>query len=74
MHTEKDAILVDELRDRGAAVGLPMISTKMRQNTLAVVDEARARDLTTHAAAHELAQERVRAAKRLRGQMPAGAR
>ena len=40
----------------------------------AVVDEARARDLTTHAAAHELAQERVRAAKRLRGQMPAGAR
>ena len=51
-----------------------MVSTKMRQNTLAVVGEARARNLTTHAAAHEVAQERVRAAMMLRGQIPAGAR
>ena len=51
-----------------------MISTKMRQNTLAVVEEARARNLTTHAAAYEVAQERVRTAMMLRGQIPAGAR
>ena len=51
-----------------------MISTKMRQNTLTVVTEARNRQLTTHAAAHEVAQERVRAAMMLRGQIPAGAR
>jgi glutamate dehydrogenase/leucine dehydrogenase len=47
-----------------------MISTKMRQNPLAVVAEARTRNLTTHAAAHEFAQERVRAAMALRGQIP----
>lgn len=50
----------------------PMISTKIRQNTLAVVAEARNRNLTTHAAALELAQERVRAAMVLRGQVQAG--
>jgi glutamate dehydrogenase (NAD(P)+) len=48
----------------------PMISTKIRQNTLAVVTEAHSRNLTTHAAALELAQERVRAAMVLRGQVP----
>jgi glutamate dehydrogenase (NAD(P)+) len=51
-----------------------MISAKMRQNTLAVVEEARARNLTTHAAAYEVAQERVRTAMRQRGQIPAMAR
>ena len=73
MHTDT-LQLVDERRGRGAAVGLAMTSTTLRQNTLAVVDEARTRDLTTHVAAYELAQERVRAAMRLRGQVPAGAR
>jgi glutamate dehydrogenase (NAD(P)+) len=48
-----------------------MISAKMRQNTLTVLTEARNRHLTTHAAAQELAQERVRAAMVLRGQIPA---
>jgi glutamate dehydrogenase (NAD(P)+) len=48
----------------------PMISAKIRQNTLAVVTEARSRNLTTHAAALQLAQERVRAAMVLRGQVP----
>ena len=43
----------------------PMISSKMRQNTLTVVTEARIRNLTTHAAAQELAQERVHAAMAL---------
>jgi glutamate dehydrogenase (NAD(P)+) len=52
----------------------PMISTKMRENTLAVVTEARRRGLTTHATARELAQERVRAAIMLRGQIPADER
>ena len=51
-----------------------MISAKMRQNTLAVVEEARARNLTTHSAAYDVAQERVRTAMMLRGQIPAGAR
>jgi glutamate dehydrogenase (NAD(P)+) len=51
-----------------------MISTKIRQNTLAVVTEAQSRNLTTHAAALQLAQERVRAAMVLRGQVPAGER
>jgi glutamate dehydrogenase (NAD(P)+) len=51
-----------------------MISTKMRQNTVTVVTEARDRGLTTHAAAQELAQERVRTAMMLRGQIPANAR
>ena len=48
-----------------------MISTKMRQNTITVVTEARNRHLTTHAAAQRLSQERVRAAMMLRGQIPA---
>ena len=47
----------------------PMVSAKLRQNTVTVVTEARARDLTTHATAREIAQERVRAAMRLRGQV-----
>jgi glutamate dehydrogenase (NAD(P)+) len=47
-----------------------MISTKMRQNTLTVVNEARNRHLTTRAAAQRLSQERVRAAMMLRGQIP----
>lgn len=47
-----------------------MISTKMRENTLTVVTEARKRHLTTHAAAQRLSQERVRAAMMLRGQIP----
>ena len=51
-----------------------MISTKMRQNTVTVVTAARDRHLTTHAAAQELAQERVRTAMMLRGQIPANAR
>jgi glutamate dehydrogenase (NAD(P)+) len=50
------------------------ISTKMRQNTVTVVTEARDRNLTTHAGAQELAQERVRTAMMLRGQIPANAR
>jgi glutamate dehydrogenase (NAD(P)+) len=48
-----------------------MISGKMRQNTLTVLTEASNRNLTTHAAAQELAQERVRGAMVLRGQIPA---
>lgn len=52
----------------------PMISTTMRQNTLTVVTEARNRSLTTHAAAQRIAQERVRAAMMLRGQIPADER
>ena len=52
----------------------PMISTKLRQNTLTVVTEALSRSLTTHAAAQKLAQERVRAAMMLRGQIPADER
>jgi glutamate dehydrogenase (NAD(P)+) len=51
-----------------------MISTKMRQNTHTVVTEARTRNLTTHAAAQRLSQERVRAAMMLRGQIPAEGR
>jgi glutamate dehydrogenase (NAD(P)+) len=47
----------------------PMISAKMRQNTVTVVTEARHRNLTTHAAAQDIAQERVRAAMQLRGQL-----
>jgi glutamate dehydrogenase (NAD(P)+) len=52
----------------------PMISTKLRQNTLTVVTEALSRSLTTHAAVQKLAQERVRAAMMLRGQIPADER
>jgi glutamate dehydrogenase (NAD(P)+) len=52
----------------------PMITAKMRQNTLKVVTEARTRGVTTHVAAQEIAKERVRAAMLLRGQIPAGER
>jgi glutamate dehydrogenase (NAD(P)+) len=51
----------------------PMISAKIRENTLAVLAEAGGRNLTTHAAAVELAQHRVRGAMVLRGQIPEGA-
>jgi glutamate dehydrogenase (NAD(P)+) len=52
----------------------PMITAKMRQNTLTVVTEARTRGVTTHVAAQEIAKERVRAAMQLRGQISAGER
>lgn len=52
---------------------LTMISAKMRDNTAAVVAESRRRDVTTHAAADRLAQDRVRAAMRLRRQTPESA-
>lgn len=51
-----------------------MISNKMRENTRAVLEEARTRNLTPHSAAQKIAQERVRAAMMLRGQIPAGVR
>jgi glutamate dehydrogenase/leucine dehydrogenase len=53
---------------------LPTISTKMRQNTVTVLTEARSSNLTTHAEARELAQDRVRTAMILRGQIPAHGR
>jgi len=46
-----------------------MISLKMRENAETVVTEGRRRDLATHLAARELAQDRVREAMRLRGQL-----
>jgi glutamate dehydrogenase (NAD(P)+) len=46
-----------------------MISLKMRQNAETVVRESRRRGLTPHLAAQELAQDRVREAMRLRGQI-----
>lgn len=52
----------------------PMISTKIRQNTLTVLTEAVDRGLSTHAAARTIAQQRVRAAMMLRGQIPADER
>jgi glutamate dehydrogenase (NAD(P)+) len=47
----------------------PMISTKMRANAEAVVTESRRREVTPHVAAQQLAEDRVRAAMRLRGQI-----
>jgi glutamate dehydrogenase (NAD(P)+) len=47
-----------------------MISTKMRANAETVLAESRARGTTPHVAARQLAQERVRTAMRLRGQVP----
>lgn len=46
-----------------------MISLKMRQNAETVVTESRRRGLTPHATAQEIAQDRVREAMRLRGQL-----
>ena len=47
-----------------------MVSTKLRANTVAVLDASRRNEVTSHEAAHELAQTRVRVAMELRGQMP----
>lgn len=47
----------------------PMISLKMRHNAETVVTESRRRGLTPHATAQEIAQDRVREAMRLRGQL-----
>lgn len=49
---------------------LSMISDKMRQNTRSVVEQSRRSGTTTHVAANQLAQDRVLAAMRLRGQVP----
>lgn len=46
-----------------------MISTKLRANTTLVIDESRRRGVPQHQAASSLAQERVRAAMDLRGQL-----
>jgi glutamate dehydrogenase (NAD(P)+) len=47
-----------------------MISTKLRANAAAVLAEARRTEQTPHTAAQRLAQQRVLAAMRLRGQLP----
>ncbi|WP_223839640.1 Glu/Leu/Phe/Val family dehydrogenase [Saccharopolyspora pogona] len=52
------------------AAVFPMISTKIRANVVTVLEESRRRLVTSHAAAQALAQERVRAAMRLRGRLP----
>lgn len=46
-----------------------MISEKLRENTVAVIEEARRQQVTTHEAARKLAQDRVRAAMAARGQV-----
>jgi glutamate dehydrogenase (NAD(P)+) len=46
-----------------------MISTKLRANAAAVLAEARRTEQTPHTAAQLLAQQRVLAAMRLRGQL-----
>ena len=46
-----------------------MISTKLRDNTALVIDESRRRGLPTHEAASMIAQDRVRTAMELRGQL-----
>ena len=48
-----------------------MISRKMRQNAETVLSESRRRGLAPHIAAHEIAEDRVREAMRLRGQLRA---
>jgi glutamate dehydrogenase (NAD(P)+) len=47
-----------------------MISTKLRANAVAVLDASRRGGVTPHEAAYALAQDRVRAAMALRGQLP----
>jgi glutamate dehydrogenase (NAD(P)+) len=49
-----------------------MISAKLRANAAAVLAEARRTDEIPHTAARRLAQQRVSAAMRLRGQLPIG--
>lgn len=46
-----------------------MISTKLRDNTALVIEESRCRGIPPHEAARSIAQERVRAAMELRGQL-----
>lgn len=50
-----------------------MISTKLRANTTAVLDESNRAGLTPHEAAYALAQQRVLEAMRLRRQVPKAA-
>lgn len=47
-----------------------MISTKLRANTVTVLDASRRNEVTPHEAAHDLARTRVRVAMELRGQIP----
>jgi glutamate dehydrogenase (NAD(P)+) len=49
-----------------------LISTKQRENTTLILQEAASRSVTPHVAARGLAQERVRAAMELKGQVPCG--
>jgi glutamate dehydrogenase (NAD(P)+) len=49
-----------------------MISTKLRANAANVLEASRRDAISTHDAAYKLAQDRVRAAMELRGQIPAG--
>ncbi len=51
-----------------------MISTKLRANTVAVLEASRRAEVIPHEAARELAQGRVRRAMELRGQIPAQSR
>jgi glutamate dehydrogenase (NAD(P)+) len=46
-----------------------MVSTKLRANTVAVLEAARRDEVTTHRAAYDRAQSRVRHAMELRGQI-----
>lgn len=46
------------------------ISTRLRANTVTVLDEAARTDVTPHDAGRRLAQDRVRAAMRSRGRLP----
>lgn len=52
------------------AAVFPMISSKIRANVASVLEEARRGHVTSHEAARQLAQERIRTAMRLRGQIP----
>jgi glutamate dehydrogenase (NAD(P)+) len=49
---------------------LDLISEKMRANARSVVEAARSKGVTTHVAATQLSQERVRAAMDLKGRLP----
>jgi glutamate dehydrogenase (NAD(P)+) len=50
----------------------PVISAKLRANVQAVLRQAAAEGVPSHAAALQIAQQRVRAAMQLRGQVPPG--
>jgi glutamate dehydrogenase (NAD(P)+) len=54
--------------DRGAI--FETISTRLRENTVTVLDHAEAGGITPHEAALRIAQDRVRTAMRLRGRLP----